>query len=446
MKNIIGVISNAPKAIEKIITIAQTKFSAETTAFIPIVYHHIDEIPQLLLQYKETVNAWFFSGPNPYNIAKPYMSANDIAVYRPVTGNEIYKYFLEALYRHPNKRLRISMDMPELNMKEYQLAMEELQIPKDEIYCYQYPVKFDADTIVNHHLQLWKADKVDTIFTTTYATYLRLKALNAPVERDDHSAIAILNATETLAGMLNGSSLKKSQVALVMIEVFDVEKTFTTMNNSYKFQMLNLKIKEQLLNLCQHLNGCYLAAQDNGRYEIFASRGIIEDNIAIIQRTLEEIDLHLHTEMIAGIGFGTTAFSAQSNAYRATVYGKNHKSVKQVILIDNDGTITECVGNAGQEISYDVFTNDGELLEKLASANVGIKTYKRLVATVNHLNWDSFTSAQLALQLNVTERNIRRILAGLAFGGLITCIGEESLSTRGRPTRKYTLTKKLNNH
>lgn len=441
MNNTIGVISNAPKTIEKIIDIAKAKFSNETTTFTPIVYHHIDEIPQLFLQHKEKIDAWIFSGSNPYNIAEPYMDANDIAVYCPVTGIEIYKYFLETIYRHPDRRLRVSIDVSEFNMKNYQFAIEELHIPKDEIYCYQYPVKFDADAIVEHHLQLWRADKVDTIFTTTHAVYLQLKALNVPVERVEHSSISIRGAIKILAEMLNGSSLKKSQVALVMIEVFDVEKTFTTMNNSYKFQMLNLKIKEQLLNLCQHLNGCYLAAQDNGRYEIFASRGIIEDNIAIIQRTLEEIDLHLHTEMIAGIGFGSTAFSAQSNAYRAVVYGKNHKSVKQVILIDSDGTITECAGNAGREIRYDVFTDDGELLEKLASANVGIKTYKRLVATVNHLNWDSFTSAQLALQLNVTERNIRRILAGLTSSGLITCIGEESLSTRGRPTRKYTLTK-----
>lgn len=438
----IGVISNTPETIEKIISIAQQKFPAETTKFIPITYRSIDEISDLFLQYKNQVTAWIFSGSNPYNIAEPYMDVNDVAVYCPVTGIEIYKYFLETIYLHPDKRLRVSIDVSEFNIKNYHIAIEELNIPKEEIYCYQYPIKFDTNTIVEHHVQLWKSNKIDRILTTTQDTYLQLKALNAPVERIQHSSISIRGAIKILSEMIYGSTVKKSQVALVIIEIFDINKTLEETDNAYKFQMLDLKIKEQLLKLCQYLNGCYLSAKDIGRYEIFSSRGIIEENTEMIQHILEEINLELHTEMTAGIGFGTTAFSAQSNALRAVLYGKKYHPLKQVIIIDDDGTITEYTKIQGEKINYDVLSDDIDLLEKLSAANVGIKTYKRFLATVEHMACDSFTSTQLALQLNVTKRNIRRILAGLTSVGLVLCIGEESLSTRGRPIRKYILAKK----
>ena len=48
-----------------------------------------------------------------------------------------------------------------------------------------------------------------------------------------------------------------------------------------------------------------------------------------------------------------------------------------------------------------------------------------------------FTSSEIAQQMGVTDRNARRIIKNLLTAGLVICVGEESLSTRGRPTKKY---------
>jgi predicted ArsR family transcriptional regulator len=92
-----------------------------------------------------------------------------------------------------------------------------------------------------------------------------------------------------------------------------------------------------------------------------------------------------------------------------------------------------------KEMEYAYYSNDKGLLDKLNEANVGIKTYRKVEATVRRMGWDSFTTAQLANQLSVTDRNIRRIMASLCKVALVECIGEESPSNRGRPSRKYRL-------
>ncbi|WP_182185912.1 helix-turn-helix domain-containing protein [Pectinatus frisingensis] len=51
----------------------------------------------------------------------------------------------------------------------------------------------------------------------------------------------------------------------------------------------------------------------------------------------------------------------------------------------------------------------------------------------------SFSATQLAQYLNVTIRNVQRILSGLKEADLVVEIGQETLGKRGRPTKIYRL-------
>ena len=79
------------------------------------------------------------------------------------------------------------------------------------------------------------------------------------------------------------------------------------------------------------------------------------------------------------------------------------------------------------------------MLENLHKAAVGIKTFRKIEATVERMKWNTFTVAQLASQLSVTEQNIRRIISSLCSVGLVAVAGEEFAATRGRPGKIYRL-------
>ena len=58
---------------------------------------------------------------------------------------------------------------------------------------------------------------------------------------------------------------------------------------------------------------------------------------------------------------------------------------------------------------------------------------------MERMKWDTFTVAQLASQLSVTEQNIRRIISSLNAVELVVVAGEEFAATRGRPGKLYRL-------
>lgn len=434
----IGVVSNSPETIERIIANGRELFPADGTAFFSFAYQQPEEVKALFLTQKANMDGWIFSGPNPYHFAEPYMDEHDNAVFCPVTGIEVYKYLLECLYEREDKKLRLSIDMPTPILYYYQMALDEVDIPQDGIHYCQYSLPPDVETVIQTHLARWRAGEVDTILTTLQDVYGRLLSMGAPVRRIVPSTVGIRSVLEILREKMNGAQLKKSQVGLIILEFNDVGALADKLENSYQFQLFDLKVRERLLKLCQMIDGCYLSGAGSERYEIFASRGLIEDNLQVIGHVLEDIRLHLGVAMAAGIGFGTTAFNAQSHAYRAIHYGKSRQGAMQIVVVDANGRITEQAGTAAA-LQYDSYLDDAALLERLSEANVGIKTYRKLQAIVRHMAWREFTAAQLAGQLEVTERNTRRILAGLARVGLVAFAGKEALSVRGRPTQKYQL-------
>lgn len=432
----IGVVSSSMKMIERIINVAKSMKVAMEVEWVSFPYTDIAEVSEILIKNKNKVGGWIFSGPNPYTAAKPYLGKDDNAVFCGITGNEIFKCILEIACEKKSTKLRISMDCPTSDIFTNKESVSELNVAKEMVVFYEYKIPFVLDDIVQMHLRYWNSGEFDGIVTTLHAVELELEKYKVPVRRLMASTTSVRQAVRVLMGKLNGLYFKNSQVGLEIIEIKNFEKTIERAGDSYKLQMLELKIKERLLKLCQGING-YLSEKGNGRYEIFSSRGLLEQHVQVLQDTIDEIRIALDTDIVAGIGFGTTVFTAQLNAYRAVNQGRSIGS-QGINMIDDDGQIIEAAGQEN-ELGYLAFSGDKELLQQLTIANVGIKTYQKIVAVVKKMNWVNFTSAMLAGKLEVTDRNVRRIMKDLLKVGLVECVGEEALASRGRPTKKYQL-------
>ncbi|TWH47276.1 hypothetical protein [Sporomusa sp. KB1] len=429
----VGIVGPA-SSVERILTVA--KQLVQDIEFVPFTYEENNEIAGIIDENHFQVKGWLFSGPIPFWLAKEHLGTEENLVYCHVTGNEIYKCLIEMAYSQQKILLKASVDSPGIGISELEDALGELRIPIQGIIVQKYEIPFDMQELVQFHLKLWQEGTTDGAITTLQSVYTALQEHKVPVCRLTVTTLAIRQAISDIIEKMKGLYFKSSQVGLEIIEISDFDKVIEKAGNFYQLQFIELKIKEKLLSFCKAVDG-YLSEQGNGRYEIFSSRGKIESGIAMIQDTIEEIGLDLDSHVVVGIGLGETVFSARINANRAASYVKS--TLKQgIVIIKEDGSIIESVGRK-EEVEYAYYSNDRALLDKLNEANIGIKTYRKVEAMIRRMKWDCFTTTQLADQLSVTDRNVRRIVASLCKAGLIECIGEESSSNRGRPSRKYRL-------
>jgi hypothetical protein len=181
----------------------------------------------------------------------------------------------------------------------------------------------------------------------------------------------------------------------------------------------------------------YLLDKGTGVYEIFSSRGAVQREITMLQDTIEQLILAVNIDVpiTAGIGFGETVFAGEINAHRALRNTREQKGAR-VVIVQDDGKMVEVV-NYNKALSYEFYSNDTDLLKKLNKVSVGIKTYRKIENIVQRMGWGSFSNSQLAAQMSVTERNVRRIMTSLCEAGLVEQVGEEYAAARGRPNKLY---------
>jgi len=428
----IGVIGPA-ESISRILEVAETMdISIE---LVPFPYDDAHETVDIVKRNFHKVRGWLFSGSLPYMLAKESFGTDENFACCAFDGAGLYKCFLQVAYHQKLVMERLSIDIP--HMENLTEALLELDIQNREIYTNRYDTKFDTGAIVRFHLDSWLEGKTDAAITSLGAAYVALKKDGrVPVYRNSVTAISIRDAIKVIIGKTTASFFRSTQVGLEVIEIENFDEVIEKSASSYNIKRLELRISKELIDLSEKLNGCLLE-RGRGRYEISSSRGAIDREMGLLKDVVRRLSLELHTPVAVGVGFGETVSSAEMNARRALLHAKKLKKEK-LVIIQEDGVLVESVGQP-EELTYAYYSNDQELLEKLHEADVGIKNYKRIEATIRRMGWNTFTSSQVAEELSVTERNVRRIFAGLTKVELIECIGEEFSTARGRPSRLYRL-------
>ncbi len=428
----IGVVG--PKqSINRILDVAKTMdIDVDLIAF---PYDDAHETVEIIKKNSYKAKGWLFSGSLPYMLAIEAFGSDENFSHCAFDGAGLYKCFLQVAYHQNTVIERLSIDIPD--MENLTQALQELDLPNRDIYVNRYNTNFDTLSIVQFHRELWQAGKTDAAITSLGAAYLALKQDgNIPVYRNSVTSTSIRYALKVIVGKTNASFFRNSQVGLEVIEIENFDDVIEKTASSYNIKRLELRISKELIDLSEKLNGCLLE-RGRGRYEISSSRGAIDREMGLLKDVIRRLSLEMNVPVAVGVGFGETVSSAEMNARRALLHAKKRKKEK-LVIIQEDGILVESVGQP-EELSYAYYSDDQELLKKLHEADVGIKNYKKIEATIRRMRWNTFTSSQLAEELSVTERNVRRIFTGLTKVGLIECIGEEFSTVRGRPSRLYRL-------
>ena len=434
MKYKIGIIG-ATQSVERIMAVSR-EFE-DSIKFIPFPFEDENEIQPILFNQKRKVDGWLFSGPLPYAIAKEHLENEDNVSYCQSMGAGLYINCLQIAYKNEICLPRISVDMYE-SLMDIGQSIKETGLPLDGVYIKYYDQKYDLEEITQFHLRLWQEGKTDGAITALRTVFHNLEAQNVPVYALTLTKQEIYQSLKIITEKVKTSYFKTTQVGSVIIAINQYEEVIEKAKSLSMLQNLEWKLKGVLLPLCNSLNG-YLLEKGSGVYEIFSSRGAIEQELTTLRETIQQMGIAINFDVSvrAGVGFGETVSNAEFNAYRA-LRNIDEKTDGGLIIIRDDGGIVEAASQE-KEVSYDYYSNDESLLEKLHKAAVGIKTFRKIEATVQRLKWDTFTVAQLASQLSVTEQNIRRIISSLNAVELVVIAGEEFAATRGRPGKLYRL-------
>lgn len=434
MKYKIGIIG-ATQSVEKILEVSRD--FEDGIRFLPFPFENEAKIEGLIKRNLKKVDGWLFSGPLPYAIAREYFDSEENLSYCQSLGAGLYINCLQIAHEQKTSLPRISVDMYEslLNIEQ---TVKETGLPMKDFHIKYYNKDYDIEDITGFHLKAWREGKTDGAITAFRSVYNNLRSQGVAVFHLTLTRQEIYQSLKIITEKVKTSYFKTTQVASVIIAINQYEDVIEKAKSLAMMQNMEWKLKGALLPLCNNLNG-YLLEKGSGVYEIFSSRGSIENELEMLRETMLKMGdaVSFDVSVRAGVGFGETVSNAEYNAYRA-LRNIDDKTKGGLIIIRDDKGIVEAAGQENK-VSYDYYSNDEELLKKLHKAAVGIKTFRRIEATVQRLKWDAFSVAQIAVQLSVTEQNIRRIMSSLLAAGVVEEAGEEFLAARGRPAKLYRL-------
>lgn len=420
-------------SIERILDLAE-EYKHELE-FIPFPYLNIEEIEKIAEEHNPHLHAWLFSGPIPYEVFKKKLGTDKIMVYVPATESGFYNALLEMIYKQEKIIEKVSVDTLSSN-NLIEEATPQMNVQPKKIYTKVFDSDVDTNELFRFHLDLWKEGNTEGALTCFPSVYEDLKENGVPAYQMSINKMEIRQTLRILSEKVKASYFKDTQIGVEIIEVEYFNRIAEEMKTPYHLQYLELRLKEMLIKLCEKLNGSF-SEKGNGRYMIFSSRGAIEREISMLEDTIQKLAFEANTTVATGVGFGETAYSAEINAFRAIQHSKDMKKRKIVIVQDN-GEIIESPRKKN-ELQYNSRTHNETLIKKLKKGNISVKTYKKILALIQRMGWNDFTTKDLATNLEMTERNARRIVSDMCEVDLAECVGEEAHATRGRPSKIYRL-------
>lgn len=432
----VGIIGPA-RSVERILNLGR-EFESNLT-FIGYPYTIINETSDILEKHHSHVDFWLFSGYMPYKIAQQskYFS-KDKMEYIFITGDMFYRGVLEV--SHEIGRLAKNVSIDTLHVPDESFFDEIIDLDKilDHVYIKRFTASTSIDEIIEHHLALWKEQKIDSVITVYPSVEEKLKENGIPVCLVSPHAQAIYHTLQLLGEKIQTLYYKETQTTALVVQIKNFDLIKTANQNGYRIHFLQLNLKKYVLQICEKIDG-YLNEESNGRFVIFSSRGIVERNINAIFKMMDRLSTETEQPVIVGVGHAATVYYAENYAHQA-IQHLVEKGTEGIVVMEENGTLTE-IANGAQQISYTSRVQDKTLIEQLQDTSVSGKMFAKIEVILNELKVEAFSAKMLAKELNMTERNAQRIISELTKAELIEYCGEESRNSRGRPTKLYKMCK-----
>ncbi|SES28466.1 hypothetical protein [Salisediminibacterium halotolerans] len=426
----LGVIG--PKdSVDKIINIAKAYPDFILYSF---AYEHTEETPAIVAEHNDYIDQWLFSGQSPYALALAEgLISEETALFPPHHGSSLLGALLEASYNSGAKMAAVSVDT--LDDSEIAFVRETYSLQALTVHGLPYSGYMPPDELSAFHREKYRSGEAEIAFTTIRSVYQTLAAEGIPVYRITVTKPTIEVSLRLLKERGQANWYRKSQLAIVGVEIFEAEQESEAQQYSYKRKHQELELKRLLLDYTEELKGSFVQMGD-GLFYIYTTRGEIESHPSPFY-LLESAQLQAKLAVRLGAGYGVTALEAEEHVRLALKHARK-PGTSAIISVDETKQITEVFAD-DEPVSYDSRRLSEDVKAKLGERNLSPGVVSKLASSVKHYQKQTVTSQEIAQWLASSERNARRILLELEDAGLAEIVGEEQSGSRGRPRKIYRL-------
>ncbi|NMH73204.1 hypothetical protein HF078_08980 [Bacillus sp. RO2] len=433
MKVKIGIIGPSD-SIERIMLVGKEFRNVEMFSF---PYTALEEIELIIHNNKGSVDQWMFSGQVPftYTMSQNLLEKNE-GGFAELYGSSFLGTLLEAQIKE--KKILETVSLDTIRQDRIEMNRNFFSLQAINFHSYSYEGIVPVEDLVSFHQELYENNKIEVAFTCIQAVYRKLKKLSIPCYRVIPSDLAILSTLEILIERAHSLRYRKSQIAIIGIEVIHTKASLEEMHYSHKMKIKELELKRLMLRFAEEVNGSFVQFGD-GLFFLFTTRGQLEWHIEedSLLQLVEDINVQSGLKVRLGLGFGETVLAAEENVRQAFHHAREEGS-SPLVCVNEDREVTEFFGTT-EKFSFQSRSIGVEWEEKLKDLAISPTIVSRIKSLANFYQKDVVTSQDLASWLKSTERNARRILTELERSGLIKVSGEEQSGHRGRPRKIYKL-------
>ena len=418
-------IIGAPDSVKKVYSILSSAYSEIN--FVTRSTEKIDDMINFIQDIEENVDGFYLTGIGIYSASNEKTNIKKPVVYtkRGITG--IVKSFWD--FQKDNcgtsilKNMKIGIDV--VDEKDFLETLEEFNIKIKSYYLQKYDYQKTEAEYLEEYLKKIKSGEINCVFTAFGYIYSALKEKNIPVYRVQATNVEI---REEFTNLLNRIKMSKAENSKISVEIIKILKSEGISNNILSDK---LQFEKELLAYSQMVDG-NIQTLGNDEYLILSNKGLLNapENINTILSIIKNYSYKgLHISI--GIGEGNTIFLSEKNARTALKISISNGNDS---IFFSDGSEVKGPLMEKREILYKNFS-DKRILE--ISKNTGVSTLylEKIKSIIKKQDKNSFTSAELAEFLNISERSTNRIIKKIIEAGYASVEFENSFGA-GRPRRK----------
>lgn len=388
---------------------------------------------EIIKEHGQSIDQWMFSGPVPYDFAiKEGLIRHDQGTYATLHGSSLLSVLLYISLKNEDNIRSASLDSIEQDQLD---SIRSEGINHITFHRYEANGYVPKEKLIDFHIKKYESGEVDVAITAIHSVYQALLEYGLPVYRIKPSELSVRLAFDYLRQRAYAMSYRKKQFVMVGFEVCystAIEEGFVP----YKIQHQELEVNRVLLKFSEKINGSF-AKVGSGKYFIYTTRGDIE--LFQDEQSIEELTEHIFSQsqlnVRVGIGYGHTVFEADEHVHMAFDYARNDCH-HHIILVNEDKEVVELRDSSKTTYGQRFSAENWE--EKYSDLGISPSQLSRIYSLSKHYEKDEMTAQELAVWIQSTERNARRILNELERSGLAQIVGEES-GQRGRPKKVYQL-------
>jgi hypothetical protein len=393
-------------------------------------YDDEQSAPDLLRSLLPEMDAVLFTGPVPYRLALAQVlpPVPLPVMYVPLKGTGLYRTLYHA--RPAIDLERVSMDT--LTQGEVEETYHELGLAATQVQCLDDRGSLDRTALTRFHLECYRAGKTSAALTGLYSAHLELQRVGVP-------SFWITPTTADLKGALDravllGVNQRQGQVVVGLVSIANGQPTIS----DHELHLIRHEIHGLLLRFVEQFDG-YLFAPGANEYQFFATREPFERSTGSLTQTpfLEEICRLAGAKVSMGVGIGRTANQAGSHARIALHPAQEAKGNVAYVVLENRRLVGP-VGSGAAAVASDLRSVNPDLLLIARASGMSAPLLDRLLASLEPT--PTFTAADVAAILNIGLRSAHRNLARLEQAAAVEVIGQEKLTTPGRPRAVYQIT------